>query len=391
MRGGFRAARIFGIDIYVDPSWIFIFLLVTWNLSGVVFPSLHPDWSMRLNVGLGLIASLLFFASVLAHELSHSLMARAKGLPAGRITLFIFGGAADIGREPPSPGSEFLIAIIGPITSAVLGSLFLAFGALSMSDLGPGMSLPGGLESLTPVATLFFWLGPINILLAIFNMVPGFPLDGGRVLRSILWKISKNLRLATRFATIFGQFIAWAFIVAGAAMIFGLQVPVFGSGLVGGLWLAFIGWFLNNAAVQSYRQVVVDEMLAGVSVERLMRPDAPAAEPDVYLDELVHSYRIDRDEQAIPVVSAGRLVGMLQLEDARKVPKENWSFTRVREVMSPLNDLPLVAPLDDVSDALNKLTRSGALQLPVVENGALVGILRRRDILRWLKLQSDLV
>jgi Zn-dependent protease/CBS domain-containing protein len=390
MRGGFKVARIFGINIYVDPSWIFIFLLVTWNLAGVVFPSLHPDWSMRLNIGLGLLASILFFASVLAHELSHSLMARAKGLPVGRITLFIFGGAADIGREPPSPGSEFMIAIIGPITSAVLGGLFLTFGALSMNGLGPG-SLQGGLQSLTPLATLFFWLGPINILLALFNMVPGFPLDGGRVLRSILWKISRNLRLATRWATLSGQFIAWSFIVTGAAMVFGVQVPVFGSGLVGGLWLAFIGWFLNNAAVQSYRQVVVDEMLVGVSVGRLMRSDTPVVEPDDWLDDLVRSYLIERDEQAIPVVSAGRLVGMVQLEDARKVSKGEWSATRVREVMTSIEDLPSVAPLDDASEALNKLTRNSVNHLPVVEDGNLVGVLRRRDILRWLKLQSDIV
>jgi Zn-dependent protease/CBS domain-containing protein len=390
MQGGFRIARIFGINIYMDPSWIFIFLLVTWNLSAVVFPSLHPDWSIRLNIGLGLLASLLFFGSVLAHELSHSLMAKARGLPVGRITLFIFGGAADIGREPPSPGSEFLIAIIGPITSIVLGGIFLAFGALSMDGLGPG-SLSEGLGSLTPMATLFFWLGPINILLALFNMVPGFPLDGGRVLRSILWKISHNLRLATRLATFSGQFIAWGFIITGAAMVFGMQVPVFGSGLVGGLWLAFIGWFLNSAAVQSYRQVVVDEMLAGVTVERLMHLEAPMVEPEERLDELVHTHLINRDNQAVAVVSSGRLVGMVQLEDARKIPQEKWAATRVREMMSPLDELPQVAPRDEASEALNKLTRSGVHQLPVVEDGNLVGVLRRRDIMRWLKLQSEIV
>jgi Zn-dependent protease len=390
MQGGFRIARIFGINIYMDPSWIFIFLLVTWNLSAVVFPSLHPDWSIRLNIGLGLLASILFFGSVLAHELSHSLMAKARGLPVGRITLFIFGGAADIGREPPSPGSEFLIAIIGPITSIVLGGIFLAFGALSMDGLGPG-SLSEGLGSLTPMATLFFWLGPINILLALFNMVPGFPLDGGRVLRSILWKISHNLRLATRLATFSGQFIAWGFIITGAAMVFGMQVPVFGSGLVGGLWLAFIGWFLNSAAVQSYRQVVVDEMLAGVTVERLMHLEAPMVEPEERLDELVHTHLINRDNQAVAVVSSGRLVGMVQLEDARKIPQEKWAATRVREMMSPLDELPQVAPRDEASEALNKLTRSGVHQLPVVEDGNLVGVLRRRDIMRWLKLQSEIV
>jgi Zn-dependent protease len=390
--GGFRIARIFGINIHMDPSWIFIFLLVTWNLSGVIFPSIHPDWSTPLNIGLGILASILFFGSVLAHELSHSLMARAKGLPVGRITLFIFGGAADIGREPPSPGSEFLIAIIGPITSAVLGILFLVFGALSMNGFGAGVDLSGGFQSLTPLATIFFWLGPINILLAVFNMVPGFPLDGGRVLRSILWKISKNLRLATRWATITGQFIAWLFIATGIAMVIGLEVPVFGSGLIGGLWLAFIGWFLNNAAVQSYRQVVVEDMLRGVTVQRLLRPDVPVIDPDLLLQDLPDLYNMDGGEHAFAVLRAGRLIGMLLIEEVRNTPQNRWRVTRVSEMMTPLEELQLIAPLDEATEAYNKLARSGARQLPVVEgDGNFVGVLRRRDILRWLKLQSELV
>jgi Zn-dependent protease len=390
--GGFRIARIFGINIHMDPSWIFIFLLVTWNLSGVIFPSIHPDWSTPLNIGLGILASILFFGSVLAHELSHSLMARAKGLPVGRITLFIFGGAADIGREPPSPGSEFLIAIIGPITSAVLGILFLVFGALSMNGLGAGVDLSGGFQSLSPLATMFFWLGPINILLAVFNMVPGFPLDGGRVLRSILWKISNNLRLATRWATVTGQFIAWLFIATGIAMVIGLEVPVFGSGLIGGLWLAFIGWFLNNAAVQSYRQVVVEDMLRGVTVQRLLRPDVPVIDPDLLLQDLPDLYNMDGGEHAFAVLRAGRLIGMLLIEEVRNTPQNRWRVTRVSEMMTPLEELQLIAPLDEATEAYNKLARSGARQLPVVEeDGNFVGVLRRRDIQRWLKLQSELV
>jgi Zn-dependent protease/CBS domain-containing protein len=390
--GGFRIARVFGINIFMDPSWIFIFLLVTWNLSGVIFPSIHPDWSTQLNIGLGILASSLFFGSVLAHELSHSLMARAKGLPVGRITLFIFGGAADIGREPPSPVSEFLIAIIGPITSAVLGILFLVFGALSMNGFGAAVDLSGGFQSLTPLATMFFWLGPINILLAVFNMVPGFPLDGGRVLRSILWKISKNLRWATRWATITGQFIAWLFIATGIAMVIGLEVPVFGSGLIGGLWLAFIGWFLNNAAVQSYRQVVVEDMLRGVTVQRLLRPDVPVIDPDLLLQDLTNLYNLDRDEHTFAVLRAGRLIGMLPLQEVHTIPQDRWGVTHVREIMTPLQELQLITPLDEATEAYNKLVRAGVRQLPVVEeDGNFVGVLRRRDILRWLKLQSELV
>lgn len=390
-RGGFRIARIFGINIYMDLSWVFIFLLVTWNLAGVVFPTLHPNWNMQMNTGLGIFASLMFFASVLAHELSHSLMARANGLPVGRITLFIFGGAADIGREPPSPGIEFLIAIIGPITSAVLGGLFLLFGTLSMNVLGPDIDFSNGLQSLTPLATLFFWLGPINLLLAVFNMVPGFPLDGGRVLRSILWKASNNLRWATHLATITGQFIAWLFIVTGVAMVLGLDVPVFGSGFVGGLWLAFIGWFLNNAAVQSYRQVVVEDLLSGVTVQRLMLADVPVVEPNLHLRVLDNEFRMGKEGQTLAVLRAGKLIGMVHLEDVMKVPEDNWDLTQVQDIMIPLEGMYFLAPLDEATEALNKFTRSRVEHLPVLENGNFVGILRRRDIMRWLQLQSDLI
>ncbi|MGE5222759.1 MAG: site-2 protease family protein, partial [Omnitrophica WOR_2 bacterium] len=197
MRNGFRIGRIFGISIYIDWSWIFIFLLVTWNLAGAVFPTLHPNWNTILDLAVGLAASLLFFASVLAHELAHSLVAIARGLPVRRITLFIFGGVSNIEREPPSPLTEFLVAVVGPLTSIVLGVIFLFLGGSNQGIFGSFST--GQLQSLArldPVSTLLLWLGPINIILGIFNLVPGFPLDGGRVLRSILWGISHNLRQA---------------------------------------------------------------------------------------------------------------------------------------------------------------------------------------------------
>jgi Zn-dependent protease/CBS domain-containing protein len=387
MRSGFRVARLFGINIYIDWSWIFIFLLVTWQLAAVVFPSLHPDWGLGLLLGVSIFASVLFFVSVLAHELAHSLVAKARGLPVRRIVLFIFGGVANIERDPKTPADEFLIAIVGPITSVALGILFIFMA---------GINIQAGLESpqqflgqLDPWSTLLLWLGPINILLGIFNMVPGFPLDGGRVLRSILWAMTNNLRRATRWATAVGQTVAWLFIITGIAMVFGLEVPFFGTGLMSGLWLAFIGWFLNNAAAQSYQQVVVQDMLEGVTVSRLMREDAPTVEPELPISTLVYDHIMGTDEHAFPVLEDERLVGLITLEDVRKVPREEWDEIRVREIMTPSEELDVISRREDATEALQKITRRDVRQLPVVQDGRLVGLLRRRDIMRWLQLQSE--
>jgi Zn-dependent protease/CBS domain-containing protein len=390
MLGSFRVARILGINIYLDWSWLFIFLLVTWNLAVAVFPIVHPDWGRGLTLWISLAASFLFFASVLAHELAHSLVARAHGLPVRRITLFIFGGAADIGREPETPKSEFWIAVVGPITSVALGILFTGIGLLLLN----GGALIGGMQmealaSLSPIATLMLWLGPINLLLGIFNMVPGFPLDGGRILRSILWAITKNVVKATRWATLSGQLVAWAFIFTGIAMVFGISVPIFGSGIIGGLWLAFIGWFLNNAAISSYRHTVVTSMLEGVEVGRLMRPSIPSVEPYLSLTTLVYEYMIGTDENAFPVIENEQLKGMVFMKDIRKIPRERWDATQVHEVMVRAETLEMVSPHEEVSGALDKLTRRDIHQLPVVQNNQLVGILRQRDIVRWLQTQSS--
>lgn len=389
MRSGIHVGRIFGINIHIDWSWIFIFLLVTWQLAAAVFPTLHPDWDLGLTLIVSLAASLLFFASVLAHELAHSLVAKARGLPVRRITLFIFGGVSNIEREPPSPGTEFLVAIVGPLTSLALGALFWFFGMRGAAGIGFPLT-PQQLSQLDPISTLLLWLGPINILLGIFNMIPGFPLDGGRVLRSILWGLTNNLRRATRWASWVGQAVAWLFIVAGISMAFGVEIPILGSGLIGGLWLAFIGWFLNNAAVQSYQQVVIEDVLEGVPVSRLMRADAPTVPPAVSISQFVDEYLMGTDERAFPVLDQDRLVGLVCLEDVRKVPRPNWDSTLVNEIMTPADQLDVVAPREDATDALRKLSGRDVSQVPVVQGGRLVGMLRRRDILRWLQLNSDM-
>jgi Zn-dependent protease/CBS domain-containing protein len=389
IRSGFRIGRIFGIEIYIDWSWFFIFLLVTWNLS-VIFGSMRPDWGTGLRWGLALAASLLFFASVLAHELAHSLMARAQGVPVRNITLFLFGGVSNIQRHPPSPQAEFLISIVGPITSILLGALFIFLAGNRMGQTGLPITSPQALIGhLDPLGILLLWLGPINIVLGIFNLIPGFPLDGGRILRSILWAITDNLRRATRWASWVGQGIAWLMIITGIAMAFGLQIPFLGTGFISGLWLAFIGWFLNSASVQSYQQVLVQDILEGVPVRQMMRSDPPVVSPDQSVSNLVHNYVMRTDEHAFPVIEEDRLAGIVTLEDIRKIDRSDWERLTVAEIMTPVDQLQTVTGRDDAADALNKITQQDVRQLPVVQDGQLVGLLRRRDIVRWMQLQSE--
>ncbi|HEX5504204.1 MAG TPA: site-2 protease family protein [Thermomicrobiales bacterium] len=389
-RGGVPLGRIFGITIAVDWSWIVIFLLVLWNLAFGVLPGLHPGWGPGLTWGLAVVAALLFFASVLVHELAHSLVARAKGLPVRNITLFLFGGVSNIQREPPSPGAEFLITIVGPITSVVLGVIFTALGAAAGGDVGDAVAHPtAALAGLSPLATILLWLGPINILLGVFNLIPGFPLDGGRVLRSILWGLTDNLRRATRWAAGVGHVIAWLFIIAGVAMIFGVRLPFLGTGIISGLWLAFIGWFLNSAASQSYQQVVVQDVLEGVPVARLMRAGVPTAQETTSVGDLVYHQVMRTEERAFPVMRGEQLAGLVCLDDIRKVPREEWDATPVSAIMTPASELAVTTPQEDASAALSNLAGRDVNQLPVVQDGRLVGMLRRGDVLRWLQLHSE--
>lgn len=392
MRSGFRVGKTFGINIYIDWSWIFIFLLVTWNLAGAVFPSLHPDWSIVTNIGLGVAAALLFFLSILLHELAHSVVAKASGLPVRRITLFIFGGVSNIEREPPSPKTEFWIAIVGPLTSILLGIGSIWLGKQSIQTMAGAFQNPmQTMRGLDPLATMLLWLGPINILIGLFNLIPGFPLDGGRVLRSILWAITGNFRRATRWATALGQGIGWLMILAGIAMVFGINVPMLGTGIGNGIWFAFIGWFLINAASQSYQQVIIEDMLEGVPITRLMREPAPSVSPDMSVATLIYDHVMRSDERAFPVLENGHLLGIVYAESLRDVDRSTWDTKTVRQVMAPARELDMVTPREDAMDAFQKLAQKDVPQIPVVQNGELVGILRRKDILRWLQVQSEML
>lgn len=387
--GSFRLGKLFGVRIEVDWSLFIIVSLITVSLASGTFPTWHPDWSSGLRWGVALVAAMLFFGSVLLHELSHALVGRAFGMSVTNITLFIFGGVANIEREPETPRAEFLMAIVGPLVSIGLGFLFLFIGAWLAG--GPADDPAEVLRNLGPAATLLFWLGPINLFVGIFNLLPGFPLDGGRVLRALLWRVTGDLERATLWAARAGQLIGLVLVFSGIAMAFGAYLPFFGTGLVTGLWLGFIGWFLASAAGASYRQLIVGNLLEGIPVHRLMRSDVDVVAPALPLIRFVDEHLMRSDQRAFPVVESGQLVGLVCFEDVRKLPRTAWQDAQVHEVMTPAAALSVVTPEAEINDALLALGRRDVEQLPVVSEGRLVGVLRRRDILRWLELQAPRV
>lgn len=382
---GFRVGRVAGIDIRVDFSLAIVFSLITFSLGMGLFPSWHPDWGPFITWVTAVAAAFSFFISILIHELSHALVGRAKGIPVNAITLFVFGGVAQLEREPDSWRAELWMAIAGPIASLVLGILFLVLGGLFAGpvDLDDGER---AYAALNPIATLLLWLGPVNIILAVFNLVPGFPLDGGRVLRAILWGITNDLLRATEWASKLGQAFAWLLIMVGVSMILGLRVPLLGGGLLSGMWLALIGWFLNNAALMSYRQLLVSEVLQDVPVARLMRRDVLTVRPDMPVDVLVDECLMQGDQRGFPVLDGGDLIGLVCLHDIRATPRPDWHSTSVRDIMTPAERLSTVAPNAHVAQALQTLSLEGVNQLPVIEHGKLEGLIRREDILKWLSL-----
>jgi Zn-dependent protease len=389
MGKGIRIAKLFGINIEIDWSWLLILMLVVWDLS-TTFAQIQPDWSTFFAITMGILAALLFFLSVLLHELAHSLVAKSQGLPVNKITLFLFGGVANIREEPKSPGNEFTMAILGPVTSIVIGFvlLLLAGIGLQVQDLSQFDPMEF-LQGLGAFRTLAIWLGSINVILGVFNLIPGFPLDGGRVLRSIIWAITDNLRTATRWASYVGQGIAWVMITGGIAMVFGIRIPLFGQGVVNGVWMILIGWFLNNAAIRSYQQLVVRDVLENVPVRQMTKRNPPTVSADITVESLIEDYIMQTDDHAFPVMEDGKLVGIVCLDDVRRVPSGERQTKTISDIMTPKSDLITINPDDPASDALKEISNRSIRQLVVLQDGELFGLVRRRDIVRYLQLQSD--
>jgi Zn-dependent protease/CBS domain-containing protein len=390
MFGGIRLGKVSGIELYADWSVAVIFALVTFGLGGGLFPRWHPDWSPLLSWTVALAAAIAFFVSILLHELAHALVGRAFGMRIPRITLFVFGGMAHLQGEPSTPKAELLMAAVGPLTSLVLGVGSTIIGSqLALVSANQAYEAEQIARSAGPLATLLLWLGPINIILAIFNLVPGFPLDGGRVLRALLWWSTGNLDRATRWASGAGRAVGWGLMALGALVAFGFRIPPFGVGLGNGLWLIFIGWFLQNAARASYVELRVKSRLARVPVRDVMRSSLDVVGPYTTLAEVVRDHVMKTDQTSFPVIDGTNLVGVVSAREVQSVPSDRWAFVIVRDVMTSASDLPAVEVQADASRALDALASSDVDQVPVTDGGRLAGFVRRQDIVKWLSLQPD--
>ena len=383
----FRLGRVHGINIHVNWSWLLIFALVSWSLS-LTFGQVHQEWSVNLRWGMAILAAFFFFISVLVHELAHSLVALARGVPVSNITLFMFGGVSNMQREPSSPAEELVITVVGPLASLLLGAVCLVIGAEGMIVDARTLTQPTILSDLQPLNTTLAWLGSVNILIGLFNLIPAFPLDGGRIVRSLLWAISKNIRLSTRWATWLGQAIAWLMILGGAALVFGLRLPFVG-GTFNGLWLIFIGVFLNNAALMGYRQTVAEEGRAKVPVRSVMQTRVPLIEASNSLAGLLKLNFAQPDGYTMFVTDGHDVVGIVVLKDVRKSVKGDWAIATVGDVMIPVSDLLYVSADEDVVHALERLQGLDLRHIPVMLNNRIVGLLHRNDVNRLLQLQSE--
>lgn len=377
MNAGVRIGTILGIPVRLHLSWLLIFGLLTWSLAAGYFPEEYSELAPSINWTLGIITSLLFFLSVLAHELGHAIVAQRNNIHVKSITLFIFGGLAQIIREPQDPGQEFRIAAAGPLVSFLLAGLFYALYLLD--------------QSIDWLAAPTIWLARINLLLALFNLIPGFPLDGGRMLRAAVWRSTGDLKRATQIATTVGQLSAFAIIVVG------ISVAVTGD-LFDGLWLVFIGWFLQNASTTTLAQSNTQDILSGLRVSQVMAIEWPTLASKLPLNRLVEEkilrggpryYFIERDGYGEEEKS-GCPKGMLSLTNVMAIPQSQWAFTPVDKIMVPWDELIVTTPDTPIIQAVQLMDEANVAQLPVLEEGQLVGILAREQIIRHLRLRAEL-
>src|SRR5919198_2995446 len=360
-----RVARIADVEVRVDSSWAVVALLVTYSMY-LRLSILYPELSGGGAVGLALLSAVLFFGSVLVHELAHALVSQARGIRVQDITLFLFGGATRARVDSRGPGDEFLIALVGPLTSGILAGLFGIVAGF------------GGDVLSAPLAGTLGYLAWTNLLLAAFNLVPGFPLDGGRLLRSAIWKATGSFRRATRVASVAGQGVGWLLVAGGVA-------SLLAGDLAGGIWFAFIGWFLVQAARSSYQELQLRDLLRGVEAEDVMATDLLRIPPELSLQDAVDDYFMRYDHGAFPVEEHGRTVGLLTLRGVRRVPREQWPTRQVRDHMVPLGDQVVVAPDARMDGVLGKLQDGEAGRVLVAQDDEVVGIITPSDLTRWLR------
>jgi Zn-dependent protease len=384
MRGSWRVGRIAGIEVGIHYTWLMALFIFTW-LLGQGFSATYPGWYSYYYWIAGFLATFTLFISVLIHELAHSLVARSRGLSVSTITLFILGGVSNLAEEPENPGVEFAMAIVGPLSSIALGFIFwIIWYLITKTWVLPVFSVNITASKQTMGLAIVGFLAYTNIILAIFNLLPGFPLDGGRVFRSIIWRTTGNLYRATNIASIVGRVFGWGFIALGVVLAIFTQF-----GFLNGLWFVFVGWFLNSAADNSRSEVTLREHLTGVLVEKVMEKDVESVRPDTMIDYLVQTIFIQKRKRAVPVVDGDNLVGVVTISDIKGIPQEKWPITPVLQVMhrAPIHALK---PEDDLNTAMKLIAQYDLNQVPVLNQGKLVGMLTRADVINYLQLSQEL-
>jgi Zn-dependent protease len=364
--------RVFGFPVRIHASWLVIFLLLAWSLATGWFPTQHEGLTTATYWAMGLVGSLGLFVSILLHELSHSVVAQRFGLPIQGITLFLFGGVAQMSDEPSSPRQELLIAVAGPLASVVIAAV-----CWGLTAAGQAAGWPVSITAVTG------YLAFLNVILVAFNLLPAFPLDGGRVFRALLWAWKGSLREATRIAAAWGTGFGTALIALGI-------LSVLGGSLLGGVWFALIGLFLRNAAQMGYQQVILKKLLEGEPVRRFAQTRVVTVPPGLNVQDLVESYVYQHHFNAYPVVENGVLRGIVTLRDVKSVPREEWDRTRVAHILTPASDENSVSPDVDAMEALAKMGQSGATRLMVVRDGQLEGILSLKDLMAFFQLKLEL-
>jgi len=370
-RSSIKLFKIFGIEVRLDYSWFIIFALFTYYFGFYYFPSYLPGLNKGLLAVVTIVTVILFFLSVLIHEISHSLVARRKGTPVERITLFLFGGMAQIEKEPETPYSEFIMAVAGPAASFILAAVFGTIWFFTR-NIGP-IGVPVG------------YLAVINIVLGVFNMLPGYPLDGGRVLRSIIWKVTGNLRRATFIASTAGRVLGFMIIAAGIYFIFT-------GNFLNGIWLSFIGWFLQSSAQMGYRQIIFETSIKGIKVKDVINEDIVYVLKDITVQELVDDYFMRYRFGRFPVIEdkkTQKLMGIISLHDIKGIPKEKWPEVKAGDIVEAVSDSERVDLSMEISDAIKKMGKNNLSHLAVISGGRLRGIITKSDVMRFIKIRSE--
>lgn len=368
----FKLATFFNIPVEINFSWFIVLGLVIYTLAQGYFPFTNPEQGALVHWLMAIIAAILLFASLLAHELSHSLVAKNNRLNIRGITLFIFGGVAHMEEEPPTPGVEFKMAAAGPLMSFFLSLFFFGF-TQACYNLG----FPKTVVSITN------YLFILNLFVGIFNLIPGFPLDGGRILRAALWQYYKNLRKATAIASGFGKAFAFFLMALGF-------ISLFSGSIISGIWFIFIGLFLQEAADMSYRQVVMKKILSGIKVENIMTKNLVTVPADISLHHLVDEYFFKHRYTSFPVIEDDTLLGLITLHDVKEVPRDQWEKTKAKEAMLPLDNELIIDRKADIMDALAKMAATGFGRLLVIEDSKLIGIVSQRDITRLFEFKQQI-